>query len=136
MHAAVMNEQVFSKEFWRLGHRRPWWQWNVITLFVPLFLLVWIREFLRVPQGVTWLTSMAVVAAWFLLPMLLLPPSLGRDNPANATPGAPATGGVRHGYLLSAAVMFGCVMLVGGMAAGAFSILAAMLYAAAVNREQ
>ena len=22
---------------WRLGHHRPWWQWNVITLFVSLF---------------------------------------------------------------------------------------------------
>jgi hypothetical protein len=132
-----MNGQVFSKEFWRLGHRRPWWQWNVITLFVPLFLLVWVRELLRVPQGVTWLMSMAVLAAWFLLPMILLPPSEPKTRSDSAAGDKASTAAsVRPGYLISAMVMFVCVMLVGGIAAGVFSILAAMLYAAAVNREQ
>jgi hypothetical protein len=130
-----MDEQVFSKEFWRLGHRRPWWQWNVITLFVPLFLLVWIREFLRVPQGVTWLMCMAVLAAWFALPPLFMPSQEQAADSARPTVDAPASDGVHHGYLLAAAAMFGCVVLAGGVVAGALSVLAAMLYAAAVRRE-
>jgi hypothetical protein len=131
-----MNEQIFSKQFWRLGHRRPWWQWNVITLFVPLFLLVWIRELFRVPQGVSWLMCMAVLAAWFFLPMLLIPSSDPSADSSTTAVNSPASDGVRHGYLLAAVAMFGCVMIFGGIVAGAFSVLAAMLYAAAVSRER
>jgi hypothetical protein len=25
---------------WRLGHHRPWWQWNVLTLAAALFVLI------------------------------------------------------------------------------------------------
>jgi len=135
LHLACMSEQVFSKEFWRLGHRRPWWQWNVITLFVPLFLLVWMRELLRLTQPATWLMSLAVLTAWFLAPMLFIQAPEDERAIAGAEPGAPPADGLHFGYLLASAAMFGCVLVVGGAAAGAFSVLAAMLYAAAVKRD-
>jgi hypothetical protein len=131
-----MSEEVFSKEFWRLGHRRRWWQWNVITLFVPLFLLVWMRELLRLTQPATWLMSLAVLTAWFLAPMLLIQAPENGGGIAGSKADAPPADGLRFGYLLASATMFGCVLLVGGAAAGAFSVLAAMLYAAAVKRDR
>jgi hypothetical protein len=128
-----MSEQVFSREFWRLGHRRPWWQWNVITLFVPLFLLVWIREFLRVPQGATWLLCVGVLTAWFLIPALALPIPWRDAADSGHQADDAASNGSRAGYLLAAIAMFLLVALAGGITAGACSIVAALLYAAAIR---
>jgi len=53
---------------WRLGHRRPWWQWNVITLMVALFVLVWLRELSNMDYYVAWLWCAIVLSAWLLFP--------------------------------------------------------------------
>jgi hypothetical protein len=93
MHAHDMDESVDapefgSREFWRRGHRRPWWQWNVLTLFAALFALVWARELLRLSQQLTWLISVCLLVTWFAAPALLMAPSREADaaieNPAGA----------------------------------------------------
>src|SRR5690606_4833722 len=69
--AAASPAAAKPGDFWRQGHKRPWWQWNVITLFVPLFLLVWIREFGKLSQGVTWMTCVALIGAWVFFPAII-----------------------------------------------------------------
>jgi hypothetical protein len=61
---------ALNKDQWRLGHRRPWWQWNVLTLFAALFVLVWVRELVSLHYVVTWLLCAAVLAVWLILPFL------------------------------------------------------------------
>lgn len=63
---------VGSREFWRLGHRRRWWQWNVLTLFSGLFLLVWARELFGLSQTNTWMTCVSIVALWAFAPLLFI----------------------------------------------------------------
>jgi hypothetical protein len=55
---------------WRLGHRRPWWQWNVITLCVALFALAWTREIMSFGGTTTLVSSVLVFAFWAVLPDL------------------------------------------------------------------
>lgn len=65
--------EVGTREFWRLGHRRRWWQWNVRTLFGGLFSLVWARELFNMTQTNTWMTCVLVVALWAFAPLLFIP---------------------------------------------------------------
>ena len=62
---------ALDNEQWRLGHRRPWWQWNVITLMVALFALVWLRELSNMDYYATWLLSAIVLVAWSLFPLIV-----------------------------------------------------------------
>lgn len=52
--------------------RRPWWRWNLVTLMVALFLLVWVRELSRLEYGVTWLLAFSVIGLWGLVPFALV----------------------------------------------------------------
>ena len=61
---------TLNKDQWRLGHRRPWWQWNVLTLFAALFVLVWARELLSLHYMLTWSLFVAVFVVWLLSPLL------------------------------------------------------------------
>jgi hypothetical protein len=129
-----MSDDIGSREFWRLGHRRPWWQWNVITLLAALFVLVWARELLRLPQTATWLMCVGIVAAWFAVPAILLADRPKEEVvlvPVDAE--EPGVNRLRPGYFIAAAAMFGAVVLTGGWVAGLFSVLAAVLYAAATR---
>jgi Na+/melibiose symporter-like transporter len=54
---------------WRLGHRRPWWQWNVLTLFAILFVLVWVREFFGVSYNMILLVCSLIVFLWLVVPI-------------------------------------------------------------------
>jgi hypothetical protein len=71
---------------WRLGHRRPWWQWNVLTLFVLLFLLVWVRELGRLPNAVTWLICVTMLIAWGCGPLLAMEPAPRQQGPRRYEP--------------------------------------------------
>jgi len=59
---------LLDHDQWRRGHRRPWWQWNILTLFAALFLLVWMRELLEIKSGV-WLLCGVIFFLWLALPM-------------------------------------------------------------------
>lgn len=54
-------------ELWDRGHKRPWWCFNVLTLFGMLFVLVWIRYLLDLQQGTTILLTVVVVIVWLVL---------------------------------------------------------------------
>lgn len=60
-----------DKKQWRLGHKRPWWQWNVLTLFAALFVLIWAREILSLKLGSAALLCFAVFMTWGLLPAFM-----------------------------------------------------------------
>jgi hypothetical protein len=118
-----------------MGHRRPWWQWNVVTLFVALFVLVWARELLRLNQTATWLTCVCLLLAWAIGPSIYLGPGERREEmPRETTDELSDDVGLRFGYMLAAFAMFGAVVLTGGFVAAIFSMLAAILYAAAVQK--
>ena len=109
-------------DFWRQGHKRPWWQWNVVTLFVPLFLLVWIREFGRLSQRSTWVTCVALILAWVLVPAIVESLRQGEEGQ-----------GVRAlAYLGSLGILVG-IMAFAGIHVGIFSVLAVILMAIAVR---
>jgi hypothetical protein len=61
-----LNEQQ-----WRLGHKRRWWQWNVITLGLALFVLVWAREIFSLPLNAAVLLCLMVFFGWALLPAVM-----------------------------------------------------------------
>jgi hypothetical protein len=125
-----------AQEPWRMGHRRPWWQWNVITLFVTLFLLVWARELFRLSQTTTWLICIGLLLAWAIGPTIYLAPAARREErPVETTDELSDDVGLRFGYMLAAFAMFGAVVLTGGFIAAIFSMLAAILYAAAVQKK-
>ena len=125
-----------AQDPWRMGHRRPWWQWNVVTLFVGLFLLVWVRELFRLSQTTTWLTCVGLLFAWAIGPTIYLGPiETPRESFGERTAEADSDLGFRLGYMLAAFAMFGAVVHFGGFIAAIFSMLAAMLYAAADNKK-
>lgn len=49
------------------GHKRPWWDFNVLTLFAALFVLVWIRFLFEMQQGATITMTLLVIIGWILL---------------------------------------------------------------------
>jgi mannose-6-phosphate isomerase-like protein (cupin superfamily) len=51
----------------RRGHKRPWWDFNVLTLFASLFVLVWIRFLFDLHQGATITMTLLVIFGWILL---------------------------------------------------------------------
>ena len=129
-----MSDDITSREFWRRGHRRPWWQWNVLTLFAALFLLIWARELLRLPQTATWMICVLLILAWATIPAILLVDRHAKDEP-HFPPHADVakSNGVRPGYLAASAALFIAVGWVGGFFAAALSVIAAMVYAAATR---
>lgn len=50
--------------------RRPWWRWNLFTLFAVLFVYVWVRELLSWTAGITFLGLMAIFIIWILVPVI------------------------------------------------------------------
>jgi hypothetical protein len=110
---------------WRLGHHRPWWQWNVITLFVSLFVLIWARELLRISQTATWMLCVAVITAWALVPAFAVEWQLSEGI------GQSGYGRVAA-YLGSLATLVG-IMAFAGIHIGIFSVLAVILMAVAVR---
>jgi hypothetical protein len=129
---------------WRLGHRRPWWQWNVLTLFVALFLLVWLRELARLPTTSTWVICLLIIAVWGLGPLPTLEPPPPRPRtPRRHDPfplGSPPSDRyeaepslARFLAVALAIVMFVAVFALGGLVVCALALLGAMFYAAAVR---
>lgn len=112
---------------WRLGHHRPWWQWNVITLFVSLFVLIWARELLRISQTATWMLCVAVFCIWAIAPAfaveVITVDGFGRNR--STAPRVMA-------YLGSLGILVG-IMAFAGIHIGIFSVLAAILMAIAVR---
>jgi hypothetical protein len=112
---------------WRLGHHRPWWQWNVITLFVSLFVLIWFRELAGISQTATWMICVAVFCVWALAPAfaveLITVDGFGRNRSTAARVVA---------YLGSLATLVG-IMAFAGIHIGIFSVLAVILMAIAVR---
>lgn len=49
---------------------RPWWRWNLITLTVALFVLLWVREIGQIPLSMTWTIVATVFGVWYLVPSL------------------------------------------------------------------
>jgi hypothetical protein len=114
-------------DFWRLGHKRPWWQWNVITLFVSLFALTWFRELAGVSQTATWMICVAVFSLWMLAPAIVEAITAGDSTDARAP-----TAGRAVAYLGSLAILVG-IMALAGIHIGIFSVLAVILMAVAVR---
>jgi hypothetical protein len=132
-----MSDDIGTRDFWRMGHRRPWWQWNVVTLFVGLFVLVWARELLRLPQTATWMIFVVVVTAWIVVPAVIMNDRRSQEEPV-ILPETDATksDGIRPGYLLASVAMFGAVVFMGGFFVGILSVLAALLYATATRPQR
>ena len=114
-------------DFWRQGHKRPWWQWNVITLFVALFVLIWIRELAGISQTATWMICVAVIAAWALVPAFTVDIISTERSGTNQ-----AVAGKVMAYLGSLAILVG-IMAFAGIHIGIFSVLAVILMAIAVR---
>ena len=112
---------------WRLGHHRPWWQWNVITLFVSLFVLIWFRELAGISQTATWMTCVAVFCVWALAPAIF-EAITAADNADGRAPAAARVAA----YLGSLATLVG-IMAFAGIHIGIFSVLAVILMAIAVR---
>lgn len=114
-------------DFWRQGHKRPWWQWNVITLFVALFVLIWFRDLAGISQTATWMICVAVIAVWALGPAfsvdLITVDDFGRNRSTDPRVTA---------YLGSLAILVG-IMAFAGIHIGIFSVLAAILMAIAAR---
>lgn len=53
--------------------RRPWWRWNVVTLALALLAIVYVREFMQLSPGMTWLLAITVFLLWGLGPALVVP---------------------------------------------------------------
>lgn len=51
---------------------RPWWRWNLITLAVVLFLVLWVRELAGLPLSRTWGMVCAALLIWWLTPSVVL----------------------------------------------------------------
>jgi hypothetical protein len=120
--APVAKAAATPGDFWRQGHRRPWWQWNVITLFVSLFVLIWIRELAGISQTATWMICVLVIAAWAITPAII-------DAFLNTGGGDVARVAA---YLGSLAILVG-IMALAGIHIGIFSVLAVILMAIAVR---
>jgi hypothetical protein len=131
---------------WRLGHRRPWWQWNVLTLFVALFALVWLRELAELSSGMTWILCLFVFAIWTLGPLPSVEPPPPRPRPvkprrhdafplgrAPAYEVEPPPTWPRAIAVALAIMTFVGVFALGGLAVCLLSLLGAMLYAMAVR---
>jgi hypothetical protein len=120
------------RDLWRLGHRRPWWQWNVITLFVALFVLVWVRELARLPQTASWIICVGILTAWGFGPLLALEPR--SESWVDLDPkrtDSPKTGAWRMFAFAAAIAMFIGVFVLGGLFVCVLALLGALLFAVA-----
>jgi hypothetical protein len=97
--------------------RRPWWRWNIITLAVALFVLVWVRELLGFGAGATWTCVFSIFLVWAVGPMLAVPTSLTTmaeaprrgDQPSDSNP---APGWWRRNWMLVGLRILSQVLLV------------------------
>ncbi|MEN1681604.1 MAG: hypothetical protein AAGJ46_18635 [Planctomycetota bacterium] len=51
--------------------RRAWWRWNLTTLALVLFALVWARQLFGLGNGLTRLLVGGVFVAWMTFPQLI-----------------------------------------------------------------
>ena len=49
--------------------RRPWWRWNLITLAIVLFVLLWTRELLQFDPSSVWLSAGTIIFLWTIIPV-------------------------------------------------------------------
>jgi hypothetical protein len=128
MNDEADSPQVGTREYWRLGHRRPWWQWNVLTLFAMLFALIWARELIPLSQTATWMLCIAVLGAWSIGPALILGPPIrfdrSEDNERSPAEPWPV-------FFAASMGMLGGVFYYGGATAGMLCILAMIFILAA-----
>ncbi|MBA4106945.1 MAG: hypothetical protein C0485_14440 [Pirellula sp.] len=129
---AVAAAAAKPGDFWRLGHKRPWWQWNVITLFVSLFALTWVRELAGVSQTATWMICVAVFCVWMLAPAIVETITAVDDAAGERTDARASVAGRAVAYLGSLAILVG-IMAYAGIHIGIFSVLAVILMAVAVR---
>ena len=130
--ASTAVAAVKPGDFWRLGHKRPWWQWNVITLFVSLFALTWFRELAGVSQTATWMICVAVFSLWMLAPAIVEAITAVDSSAFESTDTRAPTVGRAVAYLGSLAILVG-IMAYAGIHIGIFSVLAVILMAVAVR---
>ncbi|MEQ8847676.1 hypothetical protein [Botrimarina sp.] len=52
--------------------QRPWWRWNLVTLAVVLFVVMWVRELTGLPPGASFLMVGVVFLVWWVAPAALL----------------------------------------------------------------
>jgi mannose-6-phosphate isomerase-like protein (cupin superfamily) len=69
------------------GRRRPWWNFNLLTLLASLFVLVWIRYLLDLQQGAAIMLTVLVICSWLLVGSFAQPPRT-RWGAAGAAPRA------------------------------------------------
>ncbi len=50
--------------------RRPWWRWNLFTLFAVLFVYVWVRELQSWTAGITIFGTVIIFATWVFSPLI------------------------------------------------------------------
>ncbi|MCA9241373.1 MAG: hypothetical protein KDA37_14290 [Planctomycetales bacterium] len=83
--------------------RRAWWRWNIVALFVALFLLVWVRELLGLSPLATWLSVLSVFALWAVTPAPFALATMPDQSPQPTPPNAPASAAAwrnRNGVLV------------------------------------
>ena len=109
-------------DLWRQGHRRPWWQWNVLTLFASLFILIWARELAGISQEATWLLCIAALGLWFLYPLAVKEFLLKKYRAI-----------IRASAFIASLILLGVVMNKASVFIGGCSLLAVAMMALAVR---
>lgn len=49
--------------------RRPWWRWNLITLAIVLFVLLWSRELIGFDPSSAWVMAGTIFFLWAIVPV-------------------------------------------------------------------
>lgn len=49
--------------------RRPWWRWNLISLAIVLFILLWTRELLQFTPSSAWVMAGSIFFLWAMIPI-------------------------------------------------------------------
>ncbi|TWT77759.1 hypothetical protein Pla123a_15550 [Posidoniimonas polymericola] len=128
--------------------RRPWWRWNIVTLFVALFVYAWVRELAAFSPGATWMGVVTLFFCWGVVPMLFVgtplttfepPPDYNAttvpvlDEPHNEfhqaarrRPG-PRPGDYRAELMLIGLRRFSVVMMFAGVVGGAAALAMAIM---------
>lgn len=128
--------------------RRPWWRWNIVTLFAALFVYAWVRELAALSPGATWLGVISLFFCWGVVPMLFVATPLTTierpagyrsetapvlDEPHNEFHQAarrlrgPRPGDYRVGLMLLGLRRFSVLMMLAGVVGGAVVLAIAIM---------
>lgn len=113
--------------------KRPWWKWNLVTLAVVLFVLMWVRELTGMGPGFSISVVLGVCLLWWIAPAALageLPPPLPSTVQRPRRRVDPAMPRPRHGRLCR---VWAVVMLVVALVWGGASVLVILMRMAYVG---